>query len=64
MFIVTLILYIFGGEEIHPFSYAMLIGLISGTYSTVFIAAPIVLWFRSRERVETPVARQVAAAKK
>ncbi|MDX1964553.1 MAG: protein translocase subunit SecD [Pirellulales bacterium] len=46
---VTIILYCFGGEEIHPFSFAMLIGLISGTYSTVYIAAPIILWFRGRQ---------------
>lgn len=53
VFIVTCILYFFGGEEIHPFSFAMLVGLISGTYSTVFIAAPIVLWFRKREAKAT-----------
>jgi preprotein translocase subunit SecF len=44
--IVTLILYIGGGQEIHPFAFAMLIGLISGTYSTVYIASPLVLWLR------------------
>ncbi len=46
--IVTIILYIMGGQEIHPFAFTMLIGIISGTYSTVFIAAPMVLWFRKR----------------
>jgi SecD/SecF fusion protein len=55
--IVTLILYIWGGQEIHPFAFAMLIGLISGTYSTVYIAAPLVLWLRkpggSRGRART-----------
>jgi SecD/SecF fusion protein len=44
--IVTLILYIWGGQEIHPFAFAMLVGLVSGTYSTVYIAAPLVLWLR------------------
>jgi SecD/SecF fusion protein len=43
---VTLILYIWGGQEIHAFAFAMLIGLISGTYSTVYIASPLVLWLR------------------
>ena len=39
----TLILYFVGGPGIHPFAYAMLIGLISGTYSTVYIASPATL---------------------
>jgi len=52
---VTIILYVFGGEEIHPFSFAMLIGLISGTYSTVYIAAPLVLWFRKKQPATAPL---------
>jgi SecD/SecF fusion protein len=44
--IVTIILYVWGGQEIHPFAFAMLVGLISGTYSTVYIASPLVLWLR------------------
>ena len=43
VFIATFILYVVGGAGIHPFAYAMLIGVISGTYSTIFIAAPILL---------------------
>jgi preprotein translocase subunit SecF len=41
--IVVLILFFFGGPVIHDFTTAMIIGLISGTYSTVYIASPIVL---------------------
>ncbi len=44
--LVTLILYIAGGQAIHAFAFTMLIGLISGTYSSVYIAAPILLWMR------------------
>jgi SecD/SecF fusion protein len=44
--VVTIILYVWGGQEIHPFAFAMLVGLISGTYSTVYIASPLVLWLR------------------
>jgi len=40
---VVVILFIFGGETLRGFSFAMLIGVISGTYSTLFIATPIVL---------------------
>ena len=39
----TLSLYIFGGGAINDFALAMLIGLVVGTYSTVFIAAPVML---------------------
>ena len=38
------------GTTLEGFSFALLIGMISGTYSTLFIAAPIVLWFWERER--------------
>ncbi len=47
--LVTTILYTSGGQAIHAFAYTMLIGLISGTYSSVYIAAPILLWLRGRE---------------
>ncbi|HEX3997783.1 MAG TPA: protein translocase subunit SecD [Pirellulales bacterium] len=47
--LVTLILYISGGQAIHAFAFTMLIGLISGTYSSVYIAAPCLLWMRSRK---------------
>jgi SecD/SecF fusion protein len=42
--IVVVILYIFGGDVMHPFAFAMLVGLIAGTYSTVYIASPLLLW--------------------
>ncbi len=41
--LVTIILYIAGGQAIHAFAFTMLIGLISGTYSSVYIAAPFLL---------------------
>lgn len=43
-FIVVVVLYFFGGSGIHAFAYAMVIGVIAGTYSTVFIATPALLW--------------------
>ena len=46
VFLVTFILYFFGGEGVHAFAFAMMIGVLTGTYSSVFIAAPILLWFR------------------
>ena len=41
---VVLILYFFGGEGIHSFAFAFLVGVVAGTYSTVYIAAPVLLW--------------------
>jgi SecD/SecF fusion protein len=44
VFLVVVILYFVGGEGIHSFAFAFLVGVIAGTYSTVFIAAPVLLW--------------------
>lgn len=40
VFFVVLTLYVFGGEIIHGFSFTMLLGVIIGTYSSIFISAP------------------------
>ncbi len=42
-FVVVLVLFLFGGETIRNFSFALLIGIIAGTYSSLFIAAPIMV---------------------
>ncbi|MFQ5771788.1 MAG: protein translocase subunit SecF, partial [bacterium] len=48
--IVVLILYVFGGEVIHNFAFALIVGVVVGTYSSVFIASPIVVeWEKRRE---------------
>ena len=41
--LVVVILFIFGGETLRGFSYAMIIGVIFGSYSSLFIATPITL---------------------
>ncbi|MBD2714580.1 protein translocase subunit SecDF [Microvirga sp. STR05] len=43
VFMVVLVLYIFGGETLRSFSFAMLVGIVLGTYSSLFIATPIIL---------------------
>ena len=43
VFLVVLVMYIFGGETLRSFSFAMIIGVIFGTYSSLFIATPIIL---------------------
>lgn len=40
---VVVVLFIFGGSSIKGFAFALIVGLISGTYSTIFIAAPILV---------------------
>ena len=41
-------LYFFGGPVLHDFAFAILIGIVVGTYSSIFIASPIVLWWSRR----------------
>jgi len=48
--LVILILFIFGGEVIRGFAFALLIGVIVGTYSSIFIATPLVVDLSSDER--------------
>lgn len=43
VFLTILILFIFGGEVTRGFAFAMLIGVVTGTYSSIFVAAPILI---------------------
>ena len=45
-------LYVFGGEVIKPFAFAMIIGVIIGTYSSIYIAVPTLLIFKFRPQEE------------
>ncbi len=47
-FLAVLALFIFGGEVLRGFSFTMVIGVLVGCYSTVFIAAPLVNWWYAR----------------
>ena len=40
---VVLVLFIVGGEVIHTFAFAMIVGVIIGTYSSIFVASPVVI---------------------
>ena len=44
-FFVVFTLFMFGGEIIHAFSFTLLVGVVVGTYSSIFVASPILLWF-------------------
>ncbi|MEI8108314.1 MAG: protein translocase subunit SecD [Verrucomicrobiota bacterium] len=59
-------LYFFGGPVLHDFAFSILIGVVVGTYSSIFIASPIVLWWSGqkggdlRAEVKKPSAPVVA----
>lgn len=42
-------LFLFGGEVIHDFSFAIIVGIVVGTYSSVFVASPVVLLWKSKK---------------
>ncbi|MEQ8616983.1 MAG: protein translocase subunit SecD [Lacipirellulaceae bacterium] len=44
----VLILYFLGGDGIHGFAFALVIGVLVGTYSSIFIASPALLWMSQR----------------
>ncbi|MEY3460271.1 MAG: hypothetical protein RL215_3428, partial [Planctomycetota bacterium] len=47
VFIVVVILYVFGGSGVHGFAWCLLVGSIVGTYSSIYIASPFLVWFLS-----------------
>jgi SecD/SecF fusion protein len=53
-----ILLYIFGGVGIHGFAFCMLIGIVVGTYSSVFVAAPLLLWFVAREEKKSALEKR------
>lgn len=48
--IVVVLLYFFGGDGIHAFAFSLVVGVFVGTYSSIFIASPILLWLLDREQ--------------
>ena len=73
VFLTLLILFIFGGEVTRGFAFAMLIGVITGTYSSIFVAAPILVDFakdrplgeadNATEKLKKATAAKLAKAK-
>jgi preprotein translocase subunit SecF len=46
-FLTVIALFVFGGPVLHGFSFALVCGIIVGTYSSVFVASPIVLFWHN-----------------
>ncbi len=62
VFLATLALYLWGGPVINGFAFAFLIGVIVGTYSSVFVAAPVILWMEQWWKGREVNRRKAAAA--
>ncbi len=58
-FLVVFSLFSLGGKIIHDFCFAMLIGLVVGTYSSVFVASPVVLYFDPIQLQKNPTYRRL-----
>jgi SecD/SecF fusion protein len=61
-FLVVVILYSFGGSGIHGFAFSMIIGVITGCYSTIYIANPILYWLIVRQQKKPPTSPVKPAA--
>jgi SecD/SecF fusion protein len=64
VFLATVSLFIFGGGEINDFAFTFLVGIITGTYSSIYIASALVLWWHKGQRPQigaSPVAMEHAA---
>ena len=52
-FLAALSLFLFGGEVIHDFAFALVVGILVGTYSSVFVASPLVVVWENRAKRRT-----------
>jgi preprotein translocase subunit SecF len=57
-------LYLFGGEVLKGFAFTMIVGIISGTYSTVFIAAAIAIMWQGKKPIKGQAVAAVAAERR
>lgn len=58
VFLTILILFIFGGEVLRGFAFAMLIGTVAGTYSSIFVAAPILVDLDKKDKLKNEVDKE------
>ena len=56
----VLILYVLGGQGIHAFAFALIVGVLVGTYSSIFVASPMLLWMSGSKQPKN-VREKVAA---
>lgn len=58
VFLVVLILFIVGGEVTRGFAFAMLVGVITGTYSSIFVASPVLVDMDKKDKLKDEVDRE------
>jgi SecD/SecF fusion protein len=61
LFLSVFALYIFGGGVINDFAFTFLVGIITGTYSSIYIASAIVLWWHKGERPKMAETTQITS---
>jgi SecD/SecF fusion protein len=59
-FVVVIILYVMGGEGVHGFAFALILGIAIGTFSSIYIASPTLIWLMKRAGAPTGAARAAA----
>ncbi|MCA9143021.1 MAG: protein translocase subunit SecD [Planctomycetaceae bacterium] len=59
--IVVIILYAIGGDGIHGFAFSLVVGVVVGTYSSIFVASPVLLWMTSANQKSTAGKAKAAA---
>ncbi len=50
VFLVVIVLYLFAGDALHGFAFALIVGVATGTYSSIYVAAPILLWLVGKHK--------------
>jgi preprotein translocase subunit SecF len=50
VFLATMSLYLFGGGVVNDFAFTFLVGIVTGTYSSIYIASAFVLWWHKGQR--------------
>ena len=59
--IVLLSLFFLGGQVIHGFAFALLVGVVVGTYSSIYIASPVMLMMKGRSRADDEAVKELEA---
>ncbi|MDH4184212.1 MAG: protein translocase subunit SecF, partial [Nitrospinota bacterium] len=57
-------LFFLGGEVIHDFAFALIVGIVIGTYSSIYVASPIVMLWTEMEKTKRQRALASGAGKK
>jgi SecD/SecF fusion protein len=53
--VVLFVLYFIGGESVRGFSFCLILGILIGTYSSIYVASPVLVWIMNREQKKRPI---------